>query len=136
VIPYEECVELLGQGSVGRVAVIWDDEPQIAPVNYRWDGSGVVFRTDPGVTLRAVRDRAVAFEIDTIETSSHTGWSVVVRGRGSETDPPGPQAEDSVVPWAPGTRHHWVRIDAETISGRRITRTEDSTRWWLLPARS
>jgi hypothetical protein len=54
-------------------------------MSYRCNGSGLVFRTDPGITLRAMVDRAAVVEIDAIEPSS-TPAGVVVRGRGRETD--------------------------------------------------
>jgi nitroimidazol reductase NimA-like FMN-containing flavoprotein (pyridoxamine 5'-phosphate oxidase superfamily) len=144
VMPYDECVDLLAAGTVGRLGGTWDDEPHIVPLNYRWDGAGVVFRTDPGTTLRSIVDRTVVFEIDTIDDATHTGWSVIVRGRGLEIDlrdpaeaeTPGGVPEAAPVTWAPGARDHWVRITPTAISGRRITRADESdSQWWRLPAR-
>jgi nitroimidazol reductase NimA-like FMN-containing flavoprotein (pyridoxamine 5'-phosphate oxidase superfamily) len=135
VIPYHDCVKLLEAGSVGRIATVWNDEPHITPINYHWDGSGVVFRTDPGLILHAIIDHTVVFEIDDTDNASRTGWSVIIRGRGQETENLG--ASDTLTPWAPGARDHWVRIEADTVNGRRITHKDELTnQWWRMSASS
>ena len=135
VIPYDDCVRLLDEGQVGRLGGVWDGQPQIVPLNYRWDGSGVLCRLDPGLSLRALRDGTVVFEIDGFDTTARTGWSVIVRGRASEAEAlPADVAEP--VPWAPGVRDHRIRIEADSVSGRRITRPGPlDNEWWRLPAR-
>lgn len=135
VIPYHECVDLLADGNVGRLGGTWDDEPHIVPLNYRWDGRGVVFRTDPGATLLSIVDRPVVFEIDKLDDAAHTGWSVIVRGRGREIDPSALDDAFRPEPWAPGVRDHWVRITPNAITGRRVTRgAESDSQWWRLSA--
>jgi nitroimidazol reductase NimA-like FMN-containing flavoprotein (pyridoxamine 5'-phosphate oxidase superfamily) len=104
--------------------MIWEDEPLILPVNYTWDGGGVLFRTDPGTKLSACRDRSVAFEIDGLDPANRRGWSVIVKGRGRAVGPHQMAAtfssEPSVSSWVPSAKHYWIRIDAHEISGRRI----------------
>jgi nitroimidazol reductase NimA-like FMN-containing flavoprotein (pyridoxamine 5'-phosphate oxidase superfamily) len=104
--------------------MIWEDEPLILPVNYTWDGSGVLFRTDPGTKLSASKDRSVVFEIDGLDADTRRGWSVIVKGRGRAVGPhqlaADLPAEPVLWPWAPGAKHYWVRIDPHEISGRRI----------------
>ena len=41
----DECLELLGAVSVGRIAYATDDGPRVLPVNYVLEGDSVVFRT-------------------------------------------------------------------------------------------
>ena len=124
VIPHPECLALLAANEVGRLAMIWEDEPLILPVNYTWDGGGVLFRTDPGTKLSACRDRPVAFEIDGLEPATREGWSVIVKGRGRAVGPHQMAstlgAEPSVWPWVATAKHYWIRIDTSEISGRRI----------------
>jgi uncharacterized protein len=124
VIPHSECLSLLAANEVGRLAMIWEDEPLILPVNYTWDGSGVLFRTDPGTKLSASKDRPVAFEIDGLEPDTRRGWSVIVKGRGRAVGPHQMAStlgsEPEVWPWVPTAKHYWIRIDAHEISGRRI----------------
>jgi nitroimidazol reductase NimA-like FMN-containing flavoprotein (pyridoxamine 5'-phosphate oxidase superfamily) len=139
VIPYDECLKLLERTSVGRIGGVWDGEPHVVPVNYRWDGSGVLFRTDPGLTLKAVAEGPVVFEVDGYDSAAHTGWSVIVRGRGREVDASEAadalrKAHTDLEPWAPGSRDHWVRIEPDVVSGRRITRDDSVGQWWRLPA--
>ena len=118
-----ECYRLLAQGTVGRVAVLTadDDAPLVVPVNYALDGHAIVFRTDAGTTLAAVRRHRVSFEVDDLDTVHRAGWSVLVRGYAREATE-WEAAHVLVAPWAPGRRDHWVRIepDDDGVTGRRI----------------
>ncbi len=75
----EECLELLGAHSVGRIAVVRDNQPLIFPVNYVFEGRTVAFRTDPGTKLTWAKLGRVAFEIDETDTLYREGWSVHVQ---------------------------------------------------------
>ena len=121
----EECLRLLQEESyVGRLGFIVDGRPMILPVNYLARGDGIVFCTGEGTKLSALRGGAeVAFEIDASRPLYGTGWSVVARGTAREvTD----QAEvdllrrGPLVSWASPSPEHWIRIEIEEISGRRI----------------
>ena len=85
-----ECFELVACEHVGRVAVVDDRGPVVVPVNFVLDRHMVVFRTDGGTKLDAAsRGSRVAFEVDGIDASAHTGLSVLVRGEAVEvTIPP------------------------------------------------
>jgi len=124
VLNREECLRLLREHAIGRVAVVAGGRPLIFPVNYTVDGATIVFRTDPGTKLEGVSTGFnVAFEIDGVDTLYHTGWSVLLSGRGREIVDPNELkavAELPLRPWAAGAKSHWVRIRPETISGRRI----------------
>lgn len=122
-----ECLELLGSNGFGRLAVIGEGQaPIIRPVNYMFDEAtqSVVFRTASGSKFHGLaRATHAAFEVDSIDVANRTGWSVIIVGVTEEvTSPPevrrlGDLGLDS---WAPGDKHHWVRIRARTVSGRRI----------------
>ena len=125
-IPREECLELLAARSVGRLALIRKGRPMVFPVNYGLDGDVVVFRTDPGVKLSGAPLRKVAFQIDDVDESAGTGWSVLVQGYCYEIT----NGIDShselrrtlpVTPFAPGDKNHWIEIRPEAITGRRIS---------------
>jgi uncharacterized protein len=98
--------------------------PAIFPVNYAVVDGDVVFRTGPGAKLRAAsRGIVVAFEIDGYDATTRAGWSVLVIGRASEVvdDTERHRIErSSPQPWASGEREHFVRVDAELVTGRRI----------------
>lgn len=118
----EECLERLQLGVYGRVAFIVDGEPDILPVNYRFYGGAVVFRTGRGRLLDLVHHSAAAFEID--GATEDGAWSVVVRGKAEEAaDPTDLESlrRLPLEPWAGGDRDHYMRILPGAITGRRIT---------------
>jgi uncharacterized protein len=125
VIDPDECLELLGRRSVGRLAVINGGHPLVLPVNYVVEGREVVFRTDAGTKLLAAERAPVAFQIDEIDEESHHGWSVLVSGHAEEITDYDARAvrelrDIPLHPWAGGPKAHWVRIRASSITGRRI----------------
>ncbi|MDA8040428.1 MAG: pyridoxamine 5'-phosphate oxidase family protein [Actinomycetota bacterium] len=124
-LTYDECVELLSSHHFGRLAVVVEGRPVVFPVNYEFSEGRIVIRTDPGVMLDAATLASVAFEIDEVDVASRSGWSVVVQGFSQDvTDAVDPVSEllraVPVDPWAPGTRTHWIRIEARLVSGRRL----------------
>ena len=114
----EECLELLATASVGRVAVaLPGGAPLVLPVNFVLDGEVVVFRSDPGSKLDALREHPASFQVDSIDPLHRTGWSVLIQGFAYETSP----ADVELEPWDAGPKAHWVRIFPGGITGRRIT---------------
>jgi nitroimidazol reductase NimA-like FMN-containing flavoprotein (pyridoxamine 5'-phosphate oxidase superfamily) len=124
----DECLALLAEGSIGRLAGIVNGKPFIFPVNYALEGDTVVFRTSPGTKLAGAGFGPVAFEIDGVSETHQTGWSVIVQGIGTEiTDALDHRSEAlrqlELQPWLPGERSHWVAIQAESVTGRRLRNT-------------
>lgn len=132
-LEHEECLRLVASMSIGRVAIAVDDAaPLVVPVNYLLDGEVVVFRTGPGTKLRALRDTPISFQVDLIDPFHHTGWSVLIRGVAFETTDR--DVEHLVVEsWAPGDKHHWIRVLPTSITGRNIRLADASwdTRGYL-----
>lgn len=124
VIDRDECMQLLRDGSIGRVAVIDGGHPLILPVNYVVHEDLIVFRTGGGTKYgSAVRGGAVAFEIDEFHLDTHEAWSVVVSGRLEEvtsTDRVAELAMTGLEPWSVATTDHWVVVHPERVTGRRI----------------
>jgi nitroimidazol reductase NimA-like FMN-containing flavoprotein (pyridoxamine 5'-phosphate oxidase superfamily) len=118
-----ECMSLLGEHSMGRVAYVGDGVPVILPVNYILDDNTIVFRTDPGQKLTEIPMRHVAFEIDGgVEPDT---WSVLVKGFAREiTDVLGARydalREVPIPVQAPGAKEYWIAIEIREVSGRRI----------------
>lgn len=132
-IPPAECLRLLDRAQVGRVA-LWDDGPSIVPVCFHVDDASVVLRTAAGSRLASRSVGAtVAFEVDALEPTLRTGWSVVVRGRLERVVDEGEvlRLEPLVHAWPIGERDALLRIPIAEISGRRLV---PSTRW--LPAQA
>jgi nitroimidazol reductase NimA-like FMN-containing flavoprotein (pyridoxamine 5'-phosphate oxidase superfamily) len=117
----EECHERLAQQQVGRVAYCDEEGPVVVPVNYTWDGDGVLLRVSPHTTLaRALRSAPAAFEVDEFDEYTQSGWSVLVRGHAEYVDAADHPVPERLLPWAAGQRGLHVRIPAREITGRRI----------------
>ena len=122
----DECLALLGQHRVGRVAVVdRDDLPFIVPVNYVMVRDTLVFRTDPGTKLDGLRRRPVAFQVDSIDEARRTGWSVLVQGIAHEASPHDLVGADPE-PWTEAGSH-WVQVVPRCISGRRFERDDGAS---------
>ncbi|HEX7167703.1 MAG TPA: pyridoxamine 5'-phosphate oxidase family protein [Acidimicrobiales bacterium] len=119
-----ECLALLGSATLGRIALTSRALPLVLPVNYRLDGRQIVIRTNPGTKLEAAtRHTVVAFEVDDVDPTYHTGWSVVVQGiarvvveraeiRRMETLP--------LPAWFPAADDRFVTISTDVVTGRRL----------------
>lgn len=118
-----ECWELLAGADVGRLAVDIAGEPDIFPINFIVDDSGIVFRSAAGTKLAgAVLSNAVAFEIDGFEPQDRVAWSVVVKGRAQLVERMQDvfDAEDlPLFPWLSWDKPNFVRIEPTLITGRR-----------------
>jgi len=125
VIPREECLALLADDVIGRLAIVSGGAPHVVPVNYAVDGEDIVFRTDHGLKLDEGPRSPACFEIDGFARDRRAGWSVVVHGRLEEVTAYDSERHDrlarlGVDPWAEGERQHWMRLVPSAITGRRI----------------
>jgi nitroimidazol reductase NimA-like FMN-containing flavoprotein (pyridoxamine 5'-phosphate oxidase superfamily) len=126
VISRDECLVLLADACVGRLAFSANGFPDVLPVNYVLDGDAIVFATADGSKLAACMRGRVAFEVDSTDEGTRSGWSVVVHGEADVVT----AAHNPVLltrlhslplnPWADGERPHLVRITPNSITGRRI----------------
>lgn len=119
-LDYEQCLAYAVTQPVGRLAIAHGDgPPHVVPVNFLWDGTAVVFRSDGGTKLRGVRGAQVTFEVDEIDRVSRTGWSVVFKGPAYEASHW--EVEHLFLPsWVPGDKTHWIRLVPTSVTGRRI----------------
>ena len=125
VMSLEECESMLKVRSIGRIALLAAGEPLILPVLFSFVHGTIVFRTAPGEKLDAVWQNApAAFEVDSWDTPTRTGWSVLVRGRTEAVHDEGQIAELESLgleEWVPSVQPTtWVRIHPVEITGRRI----------------
>jgi hypothetical protein len=114
---------LLASVPIGRVGFMADGEVAVLPVMFQVDGQDVVFRTHAGSKLANMEvGRYVCFEVDSYDSATRTGWSVVARGlaeKESEAacarlDAPGTDS------WGgPARDRIWMRIRPTSITGRR-----------------
>lgn len=124
VLSRDESVTLLASVPVGRVVYTDRALPAILPVNYVVDNDAVVFRTGAGSKLAAAtREAVVAFEADSFDEKTKSGWSVMVIGRSRlvEDDREIERlAELDLQTWVPAAREHFVKIEMAQVSGRRL----------------
>jgi nitroimidazol reductase NimA-like FMN-containing flavoprotein (pyridoxamine 5'-phosphate oxidase superfamily) len=116
----EECLQLVAAAGIGRIAVPTPQgSPLVVPVNYVLDGEIVVFRSDLGRKLFALRQNPVSFQVDAIDPFHRSGWSVLIQGIACEATALEVQ-HLTLEPWPGGEKQHWVRVLPGMISGRRI----------------
>ena len=128
-----ECLRLVGQLDVGRIAFTGRFGLTVLPVNYRLHDGSVVFRTGQGSAtdedLRTGLEHGeyqVAFEVDQINPGMREGWSVLIHGPAHHVTSAEERAEvarSGVVPWTGGSKEQFMRILITRISGRRIRRS-------------
>lgn len=117
------CLALLREAPFGRLAVIVDGRPDIFPVNHAVQHGSVVFRTSTGTKLHSAIGQPVAYEVDGYDQSTHEAWSVVLAGTAHEVQQLHEVLEAielPVFPWEEGPKPHFVRIDPDSITGRRF----------------
>ena len=120
-----ECWAHIRSRTIGRLAVVNGNRPDIFPVNYMVDDDKIVVRTAEGTKLAAaIATGTVAFEIDDIDESAKAAWSVVVHGDARE-----PRTVEEVLhdhalelePWArAGDKLRFIEISPTQITGRAI----------------
>lgn len=130
----EECLRLIAEGEVGRIAYTGRFGPTILPVNYKLHEGSIVFRTAPGRPLDedlrtgiSEAEYLVAFEIDEIDLAAREGWSVLIQGPAHHVDSDTEReslAAAGVEPWPGGERELFVRITPTRVTGRRIRHTD------------
>jgi nitroimidazol reductase NimA-like FMN-containing flavoprotein (pyridoxamine 5'-phosphate oxidase superfamily) len=125
-----ECLRLLEGNVIGRVVFTDAALPAAQPVTYLLDGEEVVFRTGGGSKLAAAtRGAVVAFQVDEIDTSTRTGWTVLGVGEAYEVVVPDRLAELAVrlpAPWAPNRTAHTIAVPMQRLTGRRLVRAAPS----------
>jgi nitroimidazol reductase NimA-like FMN-containing flavoprotein (pyridoxamine 5'-phosphate oxidase superfamily) len=129
----EESLRLAAGAVVGRIGFTGRYGPVVLPVNFKLIDGAVVFRTDgkssldedlrTGITDAEYR---VAFEIDEIDESERTGWSVMVQGAAHYLEDQGERAAAAAAgidPWAGGDKDVYISIRPAFVTGRRIKRS-------------
>lgn len=123
----DECRALLvaHRPRLGRLVFVDDGWPLALPMNFAVRGDAIYFRTAPGGKLdAALRADRVAFELDDVDEVWEDGWSLLALGRLEVVTDPDELAEARRLPlrpWAAGDKPYHLRMDIESLSGRRIT---------------
>ncbi|WP_214370276.1 pyridoxamine 5'-phosphate oxidase family protein [Pseudonocardia sp. H11422] len=125
----EDCWGLLARCAVGRLGVMVGRYPLIFPVNYALDGNLVTFRTGPGTKFEASQYAHVSFQVDQVEPSGKSAWSVLILGAASVPDLSHPAEvhrleQLGIKSIAPGDKPLWILVLPEHITGRRVVPDE------------
>ncbi len=119
----DECLELLGTATIGRVVLSVHCIPVAVPVNLSVIDGNALFTTDVGSKLRAaVLGQVVSVEADDVDRTYHTGWSVLLTGVAQIVSDPETirQTRRAHQAWAPGAHPFLVKVPSTVISGRRL----------------
>ena len=119
-----ECLRLVGQVPLGRIVYTRQALPAVELVNFALDDGDIVIRTDSGGKLAAAtRGAVVAFEADSVNVATRTGWSVTIVGycwAVTDGDEIRRLERTGLDPWAPGERDHFIRVSPTFVNGRRV----------------
>lgn len=123
-----ECFALVETIPIGRVVYSDRALPVVVPVNFALDGTDVIIRTQRRSRLAThAAGGVVAFEVDDIDPSTRSGWSVVLTGMFELVD----DAFDmrrleglGLHSWAPSAHDRYLRLRPELVTGRRIPDAE------------
>jgi transcriptional regulator with XRE-family HTH domain len=120
-----ECRALIAAGGVGRFLFVEADRGPVAiPVNFKMDGTDVVFRTSAdSAIIEGSHQQRVSFDVDHLDDALGEGWSVLLTGTArvitGDAETSHAHALD-IEPWAGGDRSVYVRLSPSQITGRRI----------------
>ncbi len=108
-----ECLQLLGENYIGRLAYISGGTPYINPITYFHDAEEkcILSYSAPGYKIEAMeRHRSVAFQVDDIRSIQQ--WrSVLVHGNYEELD--GSTAKKYLHRFAEGVQHNIAQKEGE-----------------------
>ncbi len=115
-----ECWSLVSTQPVGRIAWSGPSGITVLPVNFVVDGESVHLRTAAYSELaRECDDSPVAFQVDSFDEDTRSGWSVLLRGRAhADFSGSGPAAPPDV--WPTGSHSLQVQVSIDLVSGRRV----------------
>lgn len=122
-----ESWDLLDEVRFGRLATSIGGEPDIVPVNFLVHNGKVLMRSAPGTKLAELSiNSAVAIEAD--EVGETQAWSIVVKGTARIVDSFSETYEldeAHLATWLPDDKPIYIEVMADSVSGRRFTRTLD-----------
>lgn len=135
ILNLQQCWRLLGQTTIGRLALTTGNGPDIFPVNYKVDHETLIFRTGNGTKFTALLAADhIALEADAVSAEFGMAWSVVVKGRAVAVDDANTTLDvisQALFPWQGVKKEHFVRIVPEKVTGRRFARTPSMS--WRTP---
>jgi hypothetical protein len=121
-LPKWECFSLLRNEGIGRLCIVDHGYPVAFPVNYSMQGVddsiSAVVRTAPG-TVMGQYEGLASLEVDHIDLTAGTAWSVIVRGNLHRVV--GTHQLPDPEPMLTEGRDRWVELVPTAVTGRRFT---------------
>jgi len=120
-----EAMRLLASVGYGRLVFTLNALPAIRPVNHLVDDGQIIIRTRLTTAISAAVQSAtelvVAYEADSLDHESRTGWSVVVTGRARTVTDSGQisRYERLLHPWV-NHADNVLAIEPDIVTGLRI----------------
>jgi nitroimidazol reductase NimA-like FMN-containing flavoprotein (pyridoxamine 5'-phosphate oxidase superfamily) len=121
-IPADLCIKILREGTVGVLALIGSDAPDLRPVNFAISRRRIVMRTAHGRIFDGARqEEAASFVITAFDQRERSGRSIIVTGKLSVCDPTDSAIRAKVGAWSKADRPERVLLSIERITGRRLS---------------
>jgi nitroimidazol reductase NimA-like FMN-containing flavoprotein (pyridoxamine 5'-phosphate oxidase superfamily) len=121
-----ECLRLLTNAPIGRLAYTEGALPAIQPVSFVVVDGQIIIPTRLGSKVAAAsRGAVVAFEVDDFDADARTGWNVTVIGPSRVVEHPDEiRALDGLGAraWAPADIPCYVAVQLTIVRGRRLVR--------------
>ncbi len=124
VLSREECLALLAQSGIARLAWVDGDRARIVPVAIAVADGAIVFWSGPGRKVdAALAGQLFTLEVERLEPALHLGWSIEVLGSASVDD--APETVEQVLrselrPWIGMDEPRLICVAMEEITGRRL----------------
>jgi hypothetical protein len=121
-VPEDEAIQLLASVPMGRLVFTMGGLPAVRPANHVVDDGAVVIRTHAGSSSLTCVGSIVAYEADTIDPITQTGWSVIITGRAILVEEPSTIARYAALvrPWIDHGMTYVIRIEADVVNGFRL----------------
>ncbi|WP_027941795.1 pyridoxamine 5'-phosphate oxidase family protein [Amycolatopsis taiwanensis] len=122
-LDFKECFELLRTQSVGRLVFTEQALPAIRLVNYSLFNGEIALRIGRSPRIPRLDRAVVAFEVDNIDSTARSGWSVVVIGKARQVvdiDELVMLCDPAHRPWASGGGDQVLCVDTEQVTGQRF----------------
>lgn len=118
---------MLATVPLGRIVFTMRALPAVHPVRHIIDGDDLIIRSSIAPATSAAFSSAagaavVAYQADSIDTGTFTGWSVVVTGLAQLVTDASELAryQEKLSPWEFGEADYVIRIRPELITGIRL----------------
>ena len=121
-IPADVCIKILREGTIGILALIGSDAPDLRPVNFAISRKRIVMRTAHGrIFDGARREEAASFVVTEFDHRQHSGRSIIVSGNLSVCDPTDSAIRTKVGAWSKADRPERILLSIVKITGRQLS---------------